>query len=185
MSSGTDVGGVYEISNLVNGKRYIGSAVSFKKRWGVHRSYLRKGTHHSKKLQSAWAKYGETAFRFNPLLVCGKSDLVFFEQRCLDSMAPEYNLCKVAGSQLGVKHTPEWIENAHGWRRGIKTGPQSPEWIESRIRHCRGRPQSKEHVERRVASLRGRKRTPLPAEQRAKIAESCRVFHRSRRLAAD
>ena len=110
--SGACASGVYEIANLVNGKRYIGSATNFRGRWNVHRSDLRKGKHHSKKLQHAWNKYGAEAFRFGPLLLCSKPNLIFFEQRCLDGLRPEYNIATVAGSILGMKLSPERIEKA-------------------------------------------------------------------------
>lgn len=40
--------GIYEIRNTVNGKRYIGSTVNFKRRWWAHRAKLseaHKGKH--------------------------------------------------------------------------------------------------------------------------------------------
>jgi predicted GIY-YIG superfamily endonuclease len=40
----TGNGGIYEIANRVNGKRYIGSAAFFNKRWSQHRGLLRRGT---------------------------------------------------------------------------------------------------------------------------------------------
>jgi group I intron endonuclease len=169
--------GVYEIVNLVNAKRYIGSTVSFKKRWPVHLSYLKKGEHHNKKLQASFKKHGADAFVFRPLLFCAPKELLTYEQLCLDNLEPDYNLCPTAGNQLGVKQSAEWIENAHGWRRGTKMGPQSPEWIESRIKHCRGKKQAPEHVEKRVAQLRGKKMPPHSAEHRAKIAASCKTYH--------
>lgn len=99
--------GIYEILNTVNGKRYIGSAVRLKSRWGAHLCDLRKGAHHSSKLQRAWDKYGEGAFKFLPILTCQKSMLLFYEQQLLDKAKPEYNICKIAGSNLGVKRTAE------------------------------------------------------------------------------
>lgn len=48
--------GIYEIVNTINGKRYVGSAVSLKRRWVDHRRDLRAGKHHSRHLQNAWAK---------------------------------------------------------------------------------------------------------------------------------
>jgi len=99
--------GIYEILNLVNGKRYIGSAVYLRRRWGVHRRALRKGSHHSRALQRAWIKYGSDAFVFKPLLICAAKDLIFYEDRCFDGYKPEYNICPTAGSSLGVHHSSE------------------------------------------------------------------------------
>ena len=56
--------GIYKIINVVNNKFYVGSAVDFARRKRSHWNTLRKGKHHNKHLQAAWAKYGEDAFVF-------------------------------------------------------------------------------------------------------------------------
>jgi group I intron endonuclease len=75
--------GIYEIRNTVNGKRYIGSSTDAPDRLRHHLACLRRGGHHSTKLQRAFQKYGEAAFQFSLLLVCTKRDLVFYENRAL------------------------------------------------------------------------------------------------------
>lgn len=58
--------GVYEIKNVKNGKRYIGSTKkSFDIRWEQHRKNLRKNNHINNHLQHAWNKYGEESFEFS------------------------------------------------------------------------------------------------------------------------
>ena len=54
--------GIYKIENKVNGKVYIGQSIDIEKRWKSHISYLNKGIHRNKHLQSAWDKYGEGNF---------------------------------------------------------------------------------------------------------------------------
>lgn len=99
--------GIYEIRNTKNNHVYIGSAIDINKRWGGHKSDLRKGKHHSGHLQRAWNKYGEDRFEFKVLLFCDKESNVLFEQMCMDSMSPVYNIAPTAGSWLGGKHTEE------------------------------------------------------------------------------
>lgn len=106
-SSMTSQGGIYRILNARNGHRYIGSAVNLRERESVHRRGLRKGSHHSRYLQRAWDKYEERAFRFFPLIYLEPWELIRHEQFFIDTLKPEYNICKVAGSQLGVKHSEE------------------------------------------------------------------------------
>jgi predicted GIY-YIG superfamily endonuclease len=39
------ISGIYKITNLLNGKMYIGSAVNVRKRWHQHRHGLRCNKH--------------------------------------------------------------------------------------------------------------------------------------------
>lgn len=101
--------GIYEILNTVNGKRYIGQASKFAKRFAEHRQALKRGDHHSRHLQAAWDKYGNEAFIFLPLLICKceRDVLQMYEQRCFDVLKPEYNIALISGSTLGIKRSPE------------------------------------------------------------------------------
>lgn len=100
--------GIYQIRNTLNGKRYIGSAVDFKRRWNVHLSLLRRGRHYNFHLQAAFNKYGEATFIFEILEQIEDSmQLIAREQHYLDALLPEYNISPTAGSQLGFQHTEE------------------------------------------------------------------------------
>lgn len=57
--------GIYKIKNRITHKVYIGESVDIKSRWYTHKSELRRGVHHSERLQKEWKKYGEKAFRFS------------------------------------------------------------------------------------------------------------------------
>lgn len=56
--------GVYFIKNKITGKFYVGHSVDIEKRFNAHKSYLRRGKHHSIYFQRAWDKYGEENFDF-------------------------------------------------------------------------------------------------------------------------
>jgi group I intron endonuclease len=109
----TRVSGIYQIRNTLNGKIYVGSAVSIAARWRVHLCQLRSGDHHSVKLQRSWNKHGESAFAFEVLeLVPNKLDLISIEQHHLNrtqSFDPKfgYNVSPTAGSSLGTKASDE------------------------------------------------------------------------------
>jgi group I intron endonuclease len=99
--------GIYKITNILNNKCYIGSAINIENRWRTHKTTLAKGKHHSGHLQNAWNKYGANAFEFSIIETCFILALIFREQHFIDTIHPEYNISPTAGSPLGVKHTEE------------------------------------------------------------------------------
>lgn len=98
--------GIYKIENIVDGKKYIGSAVDLNKRKNVHYSSLRNNKHHSIYLQNAFNLYGELNFIFEIVELIDDKDLLLSrEQFYIDTMRPQYNICKTAGSWLNNKHS--------------------------------------------------------------------------------
>lgn len=104
-SSKKQKSGIYKILNNVNGKFYIGSAKSLTGRWRLHKSQLKNNKHHSIYLQRSFNKYGYSSFSFETLEHCDVELLVEREQWYLDNLKPHYNIAKIAGNCLGVKHT--------------------------------------------------------------------------------
>lgn len=102
------ISGIYQIRNTINGHVYIGSAVDTEGRFRLHKSSLSKNKHHSIHLQRAWNKYGASNFVFEILEEINiAEDLIVREQFYFDDRNPEYNICKTAGSCLGVKFSLE------------------------------------------------------------------------------
>lgn len=98
--------GIYAIVNKITDKRYIGSAVNVNKRWSYHKKDLCKKQHHSILLQRAWDKYGEESFDFILIENVEKENLISREQFYINERS-EYNICRIAGSCLGFKHSVE------------------------------------------------------------------------------
>jgi group I intron endonuclease len=93
--------GIYKIESKIKPERYyIGSAIDINVRWKVHLNSLKKNTHHNRKLQNHYNKYGKSDLQFSVLVECDKEDLLKTEQSFLDSKKPYFNICVVAGSQL-------------------------------------------------------------------------------------
>ena len=90
------ISGVYEIRNVINGHRYIGSSVDIFSRRYTHRRSLAARKHHSIYLQRAWDKYGEETFEFSILVICPKFELRRIEQGLLDAGNCAYNVHPVA-----------------------------------------------------------------------------------------
>lgn len=57
--------GIYKITNIINGKMYVGSSNNCKRRLREHFSHLRHNKHFNRKLQFAFNKYGENNFKFD------------------------------------------------------------------------------------------------------------------------
>lgn len=95
--------GVYYIMNKETKAKYIGSAKNFKSRFQIHLSDLKLNKHHSIVLQRAYNKYGAESFSFEKIAFCPPEYLIRLEQWFLDTQKPEYNICKIAGSRLGLK----------------------------------------------------------------------------------
>lgn len=70
---------IYQITNMVNGKFYIGSADSFARREWQHKYDLKRGAHKNPHLQASWNKYGPDAFVFEVLeeVPLGESQLAW------------------------------------------------------------------------------------------------------------
>lgn len=99
--------GVYKITNILNNKIYIGSSINIKSRWSKHISDLDRNKHPNKHLQHSYNKYGKNKFIFSIELLCLPKYLLEYEQFYLDSLQPDYNYYKVAGSPRGRIVTEE------------------------------------------------------------------------------
>lgn len=112
---------IYKITNCINCKIYIGSTINIKTRWNEHKNKLNNGTHENICLQRAWNKYKEKSFKFEILEeVLDKSKILNREQYYIDNLEPEYNICKIAGNCLGVKHSEKTIQLFSEQRSGKK-----------------------------------------------------------------
>lgn len=169
--------GIYQIQNTKTGKRYIGSAVRIRNRWAVHRHGLVRGVHHSRHLQRAWDKHGPEAFEFTVLEFCDKEDLICREQHWLDVGRPEFNSAKVAGSNLGVKHSAETrrkrslLNIGNQFCAGREVSARCKQAVAEANRRRKGQKRSPEAVSKTAEAHRGMKRS---AETRARIADAKR-----------
>lgn len=120
--------GIYTIT-APSGSQYVGSAVNLAARWRQHRHELNRGRHFNRGLQRAYKKYGLERLQFEPLLVCRREDLIYFEQRAIDRLKPRYNACQVAGSQLGRNHTAAAKEKNAAAHRGKVFSAEHGKWI--------------------------------------------------------
>ena len=84
---------IYEIVNIKNNAKYIGSSMRNELRWKRHISDLNNNRHHSKYLQRAWNKYGKDNFKFNIIQTIeniSSRNLFEIEQKYLDDRKSNY-----------------------------------------------------------------------------------------------
>jgi group I intron endonuclease len=104
--------GVYTITNLINGKMYVGSTNnSFYERWRKHLKDLNANKHHSNKLQNSVNKHGVNNFKFEILEITEKEHTTSIERYWFNVLNPVvlgYNIShSTNGGCLGCKITDE------------------------------------------------------------------------------
>lgn len=155
---------VYAIVNLINGRRYIGSTISFQSRIGLHRNQLRRQAHENRHLQAAWNKYGEDAFVFGVVEEALADQIIEKEQLHLDIAQPNvYNIGSIASpAARGLKRsletrerlrkaamvrvaagtnsfdrlTPEQMERRRKTLSAVNMGQKRPESTKARLREA-------------------------------------------------
>lgn len=65
--------GIYKITNLINGKAYIGQSTNIEGRWYNHKYYSKEHSHYP--LYRAFRKYGIDNFQFDIIELCHASEL--------------------------------------------------------------------------------------------------------------
>ena len=169
---------IYIITCGPTGKQYVGSASFITQRISRHKQDLRKNRHHNPKLQAAWGKYGEEAFRFEEVeCVLDQGSLIESEQHWIDLLEPEFNLVKTAGSNLGHRHSEESRRRRSQILKAYyRDNPRPPVSMETREKISKAqrgttRKFTEKHKSALSAAATGRK---LSAEARNKIGESKR-----------
>ena len=114
--------GIYKITNLVNGKVYIGASKNIEKRWSVHRN---GHTAIAEDLQT----FGLENFKFEVLLECPESMLAQWERDmiCLyDSDDPEKGYNDKGDRPYSLKNSeshrgkPSGMKGRTPWNKGLK-----------------------------------------------------------------
>lgn len=100
--------GIYCIENKINGKKYIGSAIHFGRRFNHHNGYINRGDNKCGLLQQAANKYGSDNLKMYIIEVVQKELVSEREQYWIDMIRPKYNLrLKNVHSNIGLKWSDE------------------------------------------------------------------------------
>lgn len=121
--------GIYKIVNNLNGRIYVGSSGVIEQRRRRHFLDLKKGIHRSRFLQRDFSICGVSAFQFAVIENIDASlvselrvELLRREQYWIDKLDPPYNLERIAGSSVGVKHCQEAVEANRARNTGYGNG---------------------------------------------------------------
>lgn len=106
--------GIYKITNIENGKFYIGQSEDIRNRRNTHYAKLRANSHPNQHLQNAFNKYGEGVFYFEVLELCSIEELHNKEQLYLNKFVGSsqcYNVATDSSATFrGRLHTQESID---------------------------------------------------------------------------
>lgn len=177
--------GIYVIENTATADFYVGSSTNLARRLGDHRSMLRRGTHDNPRMQRAFVRDGEQAFRFLVIAEVSPDTTLATEQRLLDrlhglpccyNIAPSV-VCGTAGRKMPP--APEHVREAARQRMreriraiGSTVTPEGRAKISEAKRRMptgaavKGTPKSAAFVAKLIASRLG---VPLSPEHRENV----------------
>lgn len=153
--------GIYKIQSIIKPESYyIGSAINTGDRWSRHLFALRHNSHHSKKLQNHYNKYGESDLLHIIIEPCFPSFLLIREQYYLDTLKPVFNICMTAGSPLGTKQS----EDAR--RKNSKSKQGHVSWSRGLTK------ETDERVNNLSKAMMGKKKKPFTQEQKNNMGKA-------------
>lgn len=168
--------GIYIITNLIDGKQYIGQSINIERRFYEHRCISHETNVH---LKRALKKYGKENFKYEVLEECSEEELNEKEIEYIKLLKPEYNVS--LGGQNSLRRYPDSVKaviskksrqqwklmtddeklarvknnlTGQGWNKGMHPSTETKE----KLRKVNlGKRQSKETIEKRKETFRKKK----------------------------
>ncbi len=131
MTDITNKPGIYAIKNTVNNRIYVGSSINLQERKCEHYRRLRLGEHCNPFLQADYNKHdGDKVYEFIELEIVEDINLLIereqhYIDQYFDNQDKCFNICKTAGSQLGMKHTDESKKKTSNTLKGRPIHPNT------------------------------------------------------------
>lgn len=135
--------GVYQIVNLINGKRYVGSSKNINQRIAQHKRALRKNRHVNNYLQNSYNKYGENLFEYSVLLYCDPQNTLAYEQVYLDAGYGDYNIAISAASPMAGMFGK--LNHFYGKKHSEETREKMSRAMSGKNNHQYGKRHTEEH----------------------------------------
>lgn len=175
----TTKSGIYIIFNTINGHFYIGQSQNMRRRWYGHCSCLRRNCHDNKHLQSAWNKYGESAFMFTVLEYVSIEHLNEREQMWLNAHLDNncYNISHdTEVPNRGIKRDEEYRNKQRQAHRGKhhseETRRKMSEAHQGEKHHYFDKHLSEDHRRKMSEAHLGKPGHPCSEETKRKISEA-------------
>jgi len=174
------ISGIYKIANKVTREVYIGSSVNICNRFRYHKSKLIKNCHDNDHLQKVFNKYGLESFSFEIVkTVNDKTELIKLEQHYIDTLSPKYNICKIAGSCLGVKHSKEHNlkisrNNARYWKNKKRSK-------ETKNKISTANEKSFEFISPNGTKVEGKNLLKFCKKHKLHVGHMCAILHNKRK----
>lgn len=139
--------GVYRWVHKDSGKSYVGSSTmqDDRFRWYFNHSYLSSSKRGASLICKALLKDGYAGFRLEILEYCPILIVLDREQFYIDKLNPEYNILKIAGSNLGYKHSEASLKLMS---EASKSRNESKEVLKFKREIMLDRKLSEDHLER-------------------------------------
>lgn len=152
--------GIYSITNIVNGKRYIGLAGCLNDRYRYHKSDLNRGVERNPHLQLSYNKYGPENFKFELVNLCSLKDLndmeiYFIKAFDTTNRDKGYNITeggkrpKIAEeSKIKMSIAKKGIPLTEEHKNNVSIGLKNIFAAGKRVQWCTGKKLSEEHKEK-------------------------------------
>ena len=128
--------GIYCITHISSGRKYIGQSPRLVARIQDHISYLNRGKHKNPKLQSYWNKYGSQDFNFQIIEIGLKKEELDDRERWyfnhIIDWNFDFNICRRSCNRIGQR---PWNKGLKGTYYTSKRGQHMPEQSRIRVRN--------------------------------------------------
>ena len=169
---------IYQITNTINGKIYIGKTTkTIERRFQGHLSKAK--CHNNTHLHNAIRKYGKEAFTITALESGFDSEEALNEAeiRYIAELNPQYNMTEGGEGISGFTYTQseETRKKISEAKKGKKRPPFTEEWKKKISEACRSRIQGPhtEETRRKISETKkGKKLPPFTEEHKTKISEA-------------
>lgn len=120
----TKISGIYTITNVVNGRVYVGSAIDINKRWSTHKSNLKNNKRNNKYLQEDYNNQSVNDFVYEIVEECLQRDLLVKEKKWKDFFGDKvYNINGIHKKKKKIRRGKEaknFKKNCHDTFSGDK-----------------------------------------------------------------